>query len=291
MRRAVAAVVSEYVRGRPAGPLRPFVGWYSGYRESGVEPSVHRGLPSPYLTVIVTLHEPLEVAAHPDPRAAPDRYDCLVGGLHTAPALITHDGRQSGVQLALSPLGARALLGLPAGELAGVDLHLADVLGPFAGELRDRVLDAPDWAARFAAIDRMLLGRLDGRTGPRPELVHAWRRLVAARGAVAAATLAAEVGWSGRYLARQFGLEIGLSPKAAARVARFDAARRALQGRLATGGPTELAALAASCGYFDQAHLARDFAGFAGLPPSRWLSAEFRNVQAAAAGAVPDSAA
>jgi AraC-like DNA-binding protein len=284
-------MVSEYVRGRPVEPLRPFIGWYSGYREAGVEPSVHRGLPSPYLTVIVTLHEPLEVAAHPDPRAAPDRYDCLVGGLHTTPALITHDGRQSGIQLALSPLGSRALLGLPAGELAGVDLHAVEVLGPFADELRARVLDAPDWAGRFAAVDRMLLGRLDARTGPRPELVHAWRRLTATHGAVPVSALAAEVGWSGRYLSRQFGVEIGLSPKAAARVARFDAARRALQGRLSAGRPVELAALAAACGYFDQAHLARDFAGFVGLPPSRWLRAEFRNVQAAAAGAVPDSAA
>src|SRR5690242_13838374 len=59
------AAVSEYVRGLPAAPLRPFIRWYSGYREVGVEPAVHRGLPSPYLTVIVTLDDPLDVAAHP----------------------------------------------------------------------------------------------------------------------------------------------------------------------------------------------------------------------------------
>jgi AraC-like DNA-binding protein len=283
---------SEYVRGLPAPPLRPFIGWYSGYREVGVEPAVHRGLPSPYLTVIVTLDDPLDVAAHPDPAARPDRYDSLVGGLHTTPALIVHNGRQSGIQLAVSPLGARALLGLPAGELASTDLHGVDVLGPCAGLLRERVLAAPGWAGRFAVLDEFLLRRLhDNPARPRPEVVRAWRRLVGTGGAEPVASLAREVGWSTRYLSGQFATEIGLSPKAAARVVRFDAARRALQGGLAAGREPTLADLAAESGYFDQAHLARDFTAFAGCPPSRWLREEFRNVQAAAAGAVPDSPA
>ena len=41
-----------------------------------------------------------------------------------------------------------------------------------------------------------------------------------------------------------------------------------------------LADLAADCGYFDQAHLAREFRALAGCPPSQWLAEEFRNVQA-----------
>ena len=121
--------VNEYVRARPAPGLRPYVEYYSGYRQRGVGPAQHRGLPSPYLTLILTLDEPLVISAHPDRRQPPGRYDALIGGLHLAPALITHDGRQSGVQVAVHPLGARALFGLPAGELAGGDYHLGDVLG------------------------------------------------------------------------------------------------------------------------------------------------------------------
>src|SRR5579875_1721030 len=49
----------------------------------------------------------------------------------------------------------------------------------------------------------------------------------------------------------------------------------------AAAGPTLLLAdLAADCGYYDQAHLAREFRELAGLPPSTWLAEEFRNVQA-----------
>ena len=90
---------------------------------------MHRGLPSPWLTFIVTLDEPLVMAAHPDPAQPPGTFDVLVGGLHTAPALISHEGSQSGIQLAVSPLAARALLGMPASELASIDVHGADILG------------------------------------------------------------------------------------------------------------------------------------------------------------------
>jgi len=62
-------------------------------------------LRSPYLTLIFTLDDPLQVIEHPDPAQPPERYRTLVGGLHTRPALITHDGAQSGVQLSLDPLG------------------------------------------------------------------------------------------------------------------------------------------------------------------------------------------
>lgn len=60
---------------------------------------------------------------------------------------------------------------------------------------------------------------------------------------------------------------------------RFDRARRLLQRRVAAGRPADLAALAAACGYCDQAHLAREFRALAGVPPSRWIDEEFRNVQ------------
>jgi AraC-like DNA-binding protein len=277
-------VVSESVRYRPPAALRPFVVWYSGYRQAGLPPGRHRGLPSPYLTLIVTLDEPLAVVAHPDPRQPASRHDVLVGGLHTAPALITHDGRQSGIQLGVTPLGARALLGVPAGELAQIDLHGSDVLGAFAGELQERVRAAPDWAARFAVLDETLIRQANAhdRTGwMRPEVAYVWQALLAARGDVSVSGLARDTGWTARHLGARFRAETGLSPKAAARVVRFDRARRLLQRRVATGGAPALADLAAACGYYDQAHLAREFRGLAGCPPSRWLAEEFRNIQAA----------
>jgi AraC-like DNA-binding protein len=282
---------SEFVWRRPAPPLRPFVAWYGGYREAGVAPGRHRGLPSPHLTVIITLDDPLVIATHPDPRTPPGRYDTLIGGLHSVPALITHDGRQSGIQLYLSPLGARALLGLPAGELASTDVDAGAVWGPFARELRERLLTAGGWNQRFGVLDDLLLGRADAGARPQPEVMRAWRQLLVSAGGVPMSALAREVGWSGRYLSQRFAVEIGLSPKAAARVVRFDRARRLLVRQTGTGRDLTLAAVAATCGYYDQAHLAREFGQFAGCSPSRWLAEEFRNVQASTAAALASSVA
>ena len=267
---------------------------YTGYRQRGVPPALHRGLPSPYLTLIFTLDEPMVLLAHPDPRQPPGDFGALLGGLHSTPALITHDGAQSGIQVALRPLGARALLGLPAGELAGLDVPAEAVLGTLCAELRARALAAPGWPERFAALDEILLRRLavtaatatraaTAATPAAPEVRFAWRQLLRTGGTARISDLAAETGWSGRHLTSRFRTEIGLTPKGAARVIRFDRARHLLirQASDKSSG-YRLADLAAACGYFDQAHLAREFRALAGCPPSQWVTEEFRNIQAGA---------
>jgi len=288
-RETSAGAVDEHHRGIPAEPLRPYVAAYTGYRQRGVPPARHRGLPSPYLTLIFTLDEPLTIVAHPDPGQPPGEFVTLLGGLHSVPALITHAGAQSGIQVALRPLGARALLGLPAGELAALDLPAEAVLGGVCAELRDRVRSAAGWPERFAVLDEILLRRAGlssaglswaADAAVAPEVSWAWHELLREGGATRVSELAAGTGWSERHLTSRFRTEIGLAPKAAARVVRFDRARKLLVRKLTAGGDYLLADLAADCGYFDQAHLAREFRALAGCPPSQWLAEEFRNVQA-----------
>jgi AraC-like DNA-binding protein len=279
-------VVNEHAWQAPAPGLREFVDSYVGYRQAGGAPALHRGLPSPSMTLIFTLDDPLVLSAHPDPAQPAGSFETLVGGLHSAPAIISHDGRQSGIQLGLSPLGARTLLGVPAGEIADLDLSADELLGPVAGEVQDRLRCAGNWPDRFAILDEVLLARVAGSgrvAGVSAEISYAWRRLLDSGGGVPVGALAAETGWSDRYLRTRFREQIGLGPKAAARVIRFDRARHELQARAEAGRPLALAGLAASAGYFDQAHLDRDFGLLAGCSPSRWVTEEFRNFQAGAA--------
>jgi AraC-like DNA-binding protein len=139
-------------------------------------------------------------------------------------------------------------------------------------------------------LDEMLLARVRsepagaGAAQPSPEVSCAWPQLVRSGGTAPVTGLVTEAGWSDRHLRSRFRAEIGLTPKAAARVIRFHRARRLLQRRTAAGQPPALADLAAACGYYDQAHLDREFRALGGCPPTRWLAEEFRNIQARAAG-------
>ena len=288
--RRAGTVVNEAVEGRPAGRSATAVAAYHGYRQRNVAPAVHLGLPSPFLTFILTLDEPLHIAEHVDRRRPAEVLDTLAGGLHTSPAVITHDGAQSGIQLLVSPLAARGLFGLPAAELAGQDVDAATLLGRSSAEIQDRVRTASSWPQRFALLDdslaRIMAHRGD-RTEPPAPVAQAWRLLIGSGGRMPISALADAVGYSDRHLTNRFRAELGLTPKTAGRVIRFDRARRALQREVVPGRST-IGAVAAGCGYHDQSHLDRDFVSFTGRPPSRWMAEEYGNLQAGGAPAAAD---
>ena len=77
--------------------------------------------------------------------------------------------------------------------------------------------------------------------------------------------LAAELGVSERQLRRGFDQVVGVSPKHYLRIVRF---QRALRAARAAQHKPDWAALAESCGYFDQAHLISEFREMAGVTPA-----------------------
>jgi AraC-like DNA-binding protein len=242
-----------------------------GYRFAGLPPGVHLGLPSRYLTLVLAFDAPTRMVRLPDPAAAPLDLFALAGGLASSPVCIAHDGAMAGLQIDLTPAGARALLGLPAAELTHIVVDLAAVLGPQAAELNERLALLSRWPERFAAVEAFLLARTRRALPPVPEPVQAaWSLIVASRGARRIGDVADAVGYSRRRLDVLFGREYGLAPKQLARIARFEHA----VSRLKRDPGASLAAVAARCGYADQAHMTRDWRAFAGCPPSRWLQAE-----------------
>jgi AraC-like DNA-binding protein len=267
--------------GRPAAPLLPYIGSYVGYRYSGFPPGLHRGMPGRNVGFIIGLDRPVDLVEMPDRAQAPARLQASVAGLHPSSCTIRHDGHDHGIAVDITPLGTRALLGLPAGAIAGVVLELDEVLGTDGAELVDRLRGAHTWAERWAVLDDVLVRRLTALGSscaePQPEVGWAWRRLIQAEGNLEVTALADEVGWSRRHLGHRFRQEIGLSPKVAGRVMRFQRSRNLL-GRRPERRPS-LAAVAATCGFFDQAHLTREWRNLAGCTPTAWLSDDLPSVQ------------
>jgi AraC-like DNA-binding protein len=199
---------------------------------------------------------------------SPYRPPAFVMGAHGSYSVIEGDCAPSYVELLLDPLGAYRLLGLPMAELSGQLVDLADVLGPEGRRLGERLRETPTWRQRFTLLDRFLLGRLEEGLRPSPEVCRAWERLVASGGAVPIAELAEEAGWSHKHLIAKFRQQVGLRPKTAARLVRFE---RVL-GRLDERRGLDWGLLAREAGYADQAHLVRDFHQFTGTTPTRFLA-------------------
>jgi AraC-like DNA-binding protein len=249
--------------GRPHRALRPFLRVYQGYWEPVAVPSRMRTLPTRSAVVIVNLGPPMRLAT---PSDAGTEYGSFVAGMHDGHGEYTTPGGQHGVQLDVTPLGAYTLLGVPMARLTNAAVELPDLLGPGAAALVERLAGTPSWAARFDLLDAYLLRRLEIGPVPDPEVARAWRLLDGTAGAVGVARLAEDVGWSRRHLTQRFTEQAGLPPKVMARVLRF---QRAV-GLLSRGGlgPAEAAAV---CGYYDQAHLNREFRALAGCTPSQLL--------------------
>ena len=75
--------------------------------------------------------------------------------------------------------------------------------------------------------------------------------------------------WTGGQCGWRFRTQLGLAPKAYARIVRFQRAVGLLGG--VRDGHT-LADVAIECGYYDQSHLSRDFVALAGCTPTALMA-------------------
>jgi len=257
---------SEVARRPPSPALRPYLlAAPEGWEQSRGQDVRLREVPYPGIPLILGLGGPWTVE---DPDGRADLHDCFVAGLHTRPALVSGPSAWACIELRLSPLGAHRLLGLPMHELANRTIELDDVL-PASGELTDRLRETSSWAERFDLVEAFLTRRLVHSRPLSPGVEWSWHHLRRTYGRVPIGHLADELGWSHRRLIARFREQIGVAPKTLARVIRFDRAVAALRAP----ERRQLAEIAFDCGYFDQAHLNRDFRELAGTTPSAFLAA------------------
>lgn len=246
----------ELLEGVPRPALRGVVRGYTGFSQRTAGPVRFRELPCTYVPVI------LDMGAGWRVDGAPLR--SFTAGLVDAPVLVEHGGWAQCLQVDLTPVGARRLLGLPMSELAGRSVPLEDVLGPWARDLPERLEDARSWETRFALVDRALARRLEDAEPENPAVTWAFRRLAAAPATESIGGLARELGWSHRRLIARFRDQVGLPPKRVARILRFER----LVASLGADPRIDWVRAALTCGYFDQAHMAREVRRLSGLTPT-----------------------
>jgi AraC-like DNA-binding protein len=201
------------------------------------------------------------------------RFTALVCGLQDAPATVRRGGSIEGLHVFLTPFGVRAILGVSGSDLASRVFDLSDLWGRRSTVLIEQLRDAATWQARFALLDDVFMRVLIPIERP-AAVVWAWRQLAASHGRRSIEGLARSIGWSRPHLTERFRTEFGVTPKTAGRIFRFERACRVMKD-----ARPRLADVAVACGYYDQAHMTRDWHALAGRSPRAWIASELPFLQ------------
>jgi AraC-like DNA-binding protein len=230
----------------------------AGFRDRGITPPGLRLIPHPAVTLILVFGGRIAV----EDATGRHHQGSFVTGLGFGESLRALRAEAfECLQVRLSPLAAHVVLGAAVADLDGAVVTLDELWGREAARISEHLGELSSWEERFALTDAWLARRCAAAVQVAPEVAWAWRGIVAGRGMVRIEHLAAELGWSRKRLWSRLQAQIGLPPKRAARLVRFD---HAVHGLVAG---QDAAGVAADGGYADQSHLHRDVVAFTGLTP------------------------
>jgi AraC-like DNA-binding protein len=198
------------------------------------------------------------------------RCTCLPGaivvGAHGQPFVIDTAEQQSVVGAHFAAGGAFPFFGVDASELTDRHVPLEALWGvPATRRLRERLLETKPGAARLDVLEAALVERLRKPPARHPAVAFALGAFE--RGAASVRALTDETGYSPRRFIELFSSEVGLTPKLYHRLFRFQSViARVRRAR------TDWVQVALDAGYFDQAHLIRDFRAFSGFTPREYVA-------------------
>jgi AraC-like DNA-binding protein len=242
---------------------------YTEFREIAQQP-IHRSEPASAAPVlIVEFDDPLLVTDATESQS-PRSWQSFAAGPSQGPTSTRHAGAQHCIEVRLTPLGLYRLSGMAMSELNNRVVGLYDLLGRAGRELPERLAAETDWVQRFDLLDALFARFAAAGPEPDAEVAYTWHRLEQTSGTATIGGILTEIGWSRARLAKRFREQVGVPPKAAAGVLRFGRASELLTAP----GHRSLESIASACGYYDQAHMNRDFRKLAGCTPMQWIATQ-----------------
>ena len=256
----------RYAAHAPPPPLAALVDYFWSLSDTPSH-AKERVIPSGTIELVINLqHDEIRVYR---PSSTDEEWarlgGAVVSGAFSEAFVIDTHAHAAIVGVHFKPGGAATVLGVPAGALANAHVELEALWGRRANELRERVCAAADSAQRFRILEQALMSLLPRAPNVRGEVDMALGRLGAP--GVEIAEVAKDVQLSHRRFIELFTEQVGMTPKRYSRVRRF---QRALALATSRGSPA-WAEVAFQCGYYDQAHLCRDWVEFTGLSPMEFL--------------------
>ena len=222
-------------------------------------PQTERILPDGCVELIVNFGE--SFLQHEADRESIQPQNFLVGQM-TGPILISPTGVVDLIGIRFHPGGTVPFLQIPLHEITDQVVELSGLCPRLERKLWGASINLTTLEERVAAIEGVLISDV------MKSKYESWALSLAAkqiecRGLISVDKLAQDAGVSARQLERRFLNEVGLGPKLLSRILRFQQVFRAVENCEVAWAP-----VAVECGYYDQAHLIRDFNQFAHQTPA-----------------------
>jgi AraC-like DNA-binding protein len=186
-------------------------------------------------------------------------------GTHTRTfAIDAYQPHMLGVQF--KPGGAFAFFGGSAREFQDVHVSLGDIWGCDADRLHQRLVEAPTPNDKIALLFHEMARRYSEQAH-HPAVALALQLFGNCPHRVSVTTVAREAEVSPKKLIRLFAEEVGMTPKAYLRVARF---QQVLE-RVHAAPRVDWMEVVERHGYYDQPHFIREFREFSGFTPTEYF--------------------
>ena len=161
----------------------------------------------------------------------------------------------------------QAMFDVPPSKIKNKVVFLDKFWGTEAKVWAERIRQAPDTESRIRAVEEELLRRASGFKKPDPYAMKAVELMRDSSGRMTLEELAYRLGYSRRQVERKYEEGLGLTPKEYQQVLRC----RFLILRMLNRDFKQWSELVEAYGYFDQAHLIREFKAFMGMSPEKFL--------------------
>jgi AraC-like DNA-binding protein len=254
-----------------SAPLSAFV--ESVWLYDGTPPAhtIERRLPDGMLSLIFNVRDDeIRMRAPHDPAKIRRYPGALLTGARTSFAMLDTTTAISVLGVQFKPGAASAFLPWPVDEIQDSEAPLDLVWGAEALDLRARLSTESSHTRRFDLVERFLRTRFNPEWTPHAAVVLALSQLHAAHGP-SIAQVSDQLALSRTRFNQVFRSAVGLSPKQYQRVWRFQSALRLLERSWEGQRSVRWSEIAATCGFYDQAHLTREFHLCAGMTPGAYL--------------------
>jgi AraC-like DNA-binding protein len=250
----------------PAQSLRAYVRGYAYLHE--VAPSAYPVLPHPDVRIAFHLGNPYRVFDHRDGATQQLHPSAIVGPQTRHHVDLLPNERPSAFYVWFQPSGFQRLFGTGVPALVDQAYSAADVLGNGLRDVHEAIAGHTTTAGMTTVMDAFLLTRVR-ETRIDDAIDWAVEQLTTRRGGSDLDVLASSAGLSARQFRRRFASRYGIGPKQYAGLVRFSFAIELKQRRPSLTWTT----IAHESGYFDQAHLVKDFRRLGTAPASRIMDA------------------